>query len=120
MFYSFSIPPKKWTFCFHIVAIVNSAAMNIGVHISFQIMLFSGYMPRNRIAGSYGSSFSFLRNLYIVLRSSCTNLYSCQHCTFLFSTPSPTFVLIFVGFLVMAILPGMKWYLSADLCFSKN
>ena len=51
--------------CFHIVAIVNSAAMNIGVHISFRIMLFSGYMPRNRIAGSYGSYiFCFKRKLH--------------------------------------------------------
>ena len=47
--------------CFHVLAIVNSAAMNIGVHVSFQIMVFSGYMPGNGIAGSYGSS-SF--NLY--------------------------------------------------------
>ena len=46
--------------CFHVLAIVNSAAMNIGVHVSFWIMVFSGYMPRNRIAGSYGSTiFSF-------------------------------------------------------------
>ena len=32
--------------CFHVLAIVNSAAMNIGVHVSFQIMFFSQYMPR--------------------------------------------------------------------------
>ena len=37
--------------CFHILATVNSAAMNIGVHVSFQIMTFSGYMPRSEIAG---------------------------------------------------------------------
>ena len=42
--------------CFHVLAIVNSAAMNIGVHVSFRIMVLSGYMPRSRIAGSYGSS----------------------------------------------------------------
>ena len=36
--------------CFHILAIVNSAAVNIGVHVSFQIIIFSGYMPRSGIA----------------------------------------------------------------------
>ena len=44
------------------MTIVNNAAMYIGVHVSFQIMVFSGYTPRSGIAESYGSSiFSFLR-----------------------------------------------------------
>ena len=46
--------------CFHVLAIVNSAAKNTEVHVSFRIMVFSGYMPRSGIAGLYGSSiFSF-------------------------------------------------------------
>ena len=48
--------------CFHVLAIVNRAAMNIVVHDSFWIMVFSGYMPSSGIAGSYGSSiFSFFK-----------------------------------------------------------
>ena len=40
--------------CFRVLAIVNSAAMNIGVHVSFSIFVCSGYMAMSGIAGSYG------------------------------------------------------------------
>ena len=46
--------------CFPVLAVVNSATVNIGVHVSFWIMVLSRYMPRSRISGSYGNStFSF-------------------------------------------------------------
>ena len=40
--------------CFHVLAVVNSAAMNSGIHMSFSILVSLGYMPRGGIAGSYG------------------------------------------------------------------
>ena len=39
--------------CFHVLAIVNSAAVNIGVHVSFSVLVSLGYMPRSGIAGAY-------------------------------------------------------------------
>ena len=45
--------------CFHVFAIVNSAAMSIGVHVSLRVMVFSGEMPRSGIAGSNGIQHSF-------------------------------------------------------------
>ena len=41
-----------------VLAVRNSAAINTGVHVSFQmrVSVFSGYMPRSGIAGSDGNS----------------------------------------------------------------
>ena len=41
--------------CFYVLAAINSAAMNNGIHVSLSILVSSGHMPKNGIAGLYGA-----------------------------------------------------------------
>ena len=111
--------------CFHVLATVNSGVMNIGVHVSFRIVVFLGHMPNTGMSGSYGRfipSFFFLRNFHTVLPNGCIGLHSCQQCRRVPFSPHPLQHLLFVEFLMIAILTSGEVipHYNSDLHFSNN
>ena len=95
--------------CFHVLAIINSAVVKIGVHVSLSDLVSLVCMPCGGIAGSYGSSISsFLRNLHTILHSGCTSLHSHQQCKRILFPSHPLQHLLLVEFLIAAILTGMR------------
>ena len=84
-------------------------------------MVLSGSMSCNGIVSSYGSFIpNFLRNLYTVLYSRCISLNSYQSFRKIsFSPQNPFWHLLFVYFLMMVILTGVRLYLIVALiCIS--
>ena len=98
-----------WMFCFHLLAIIHNAAMNICIQVSVKtyVLISVGYISRSGNARSCGN---YMFNL-TVFQSGCTILHSHQQCTgVLISSHLHQHLLL---------ISAVKWYLIVALtCIS--
>ena len=118
---SLSIHLLTYFGCFHILATVNSSAMNIKVTVSFliSIWIFSGQVPKGGIAGLCGNSIFHLWGSFLLFSRAAAYSHSRRQCTRVPLSPRPLQHSLFPVFLVIATLTGMRWYpIVASICIS--
>ena len=83
------------------------------------VYIFSEYILRSGTAGSYSSStFSFLKNFHTVFLSGYINLHSCQHYRRVLLSPHPLQHLLFIDFLMVVTLTGVRYFTVVLICTS--
>ena len=88
--------------CLHVLVIVNNTAVNTEVHMSFSIMVSSGYMPSSGIVGSYDSSlpsfFFFFLETHTLISIVILSIYFSTNSAKGFPSPHPLQYLFVIFF----------------------
>jgi len=104
--------------CFHVLALVNGDAVNIRVRVSFWIQFCLHVCPGVGLL-DHTATLVFLRNLHTVLRRGYSSSYSYQQCRRAPFSPHLVQYLLVVGFAMVAVLTGVRWYFKVVLICMK-